>query len=59
MHADGVVPGKACGEYETYVVEPVAQPGLIVGCAVLTLLSDKKTASIKALRIHRVSPHIS
>ena len=54
MHADGVVPGKAYGEYETYVVEPVAQPGLIVALEVLTLL-DEHTATLKALRTLSVS----
>ena len=53
MHADGLIPGKAHGEYETYVVEPVAEPGLIVAMEVLTLL-DAHTATFKALRVHRV-----
>ena len=58
MHADGVVPGKVYGEYETYVVEPVTQQreghvGRVIGLAVLTLL-DEDTATIKALRTHRV-----
>ena len=53
MHADGAVPGKEYGEYETYVVEPVAQPGLIVALEVLYLL-DSITATFKALRVHRV-----
>ena len=56
MHADGLIPGKAHGKYETYVVELVEREQgrvIVVGLAVLTLL-DEETATIKALRTHRV-----
>jgi hypothetical protein len=44
----------AAHSYEVYVVEAMEPPGKIVALEVLALYDDRKTAILRALRVHKV-----